>query len=159
MTVLGYSEVPERLASRTDRPQRTGGLPDWEKDWDAADLDALLVDPVVSRAMPERFGSGDRLSFEVLVRPVRRASAGVRETRGDATRRGGERDAFLSALDIAAEADAPNRESVYSSWLQERFADAARWRVTRRWTAFDGRAYGGRPMIEAARGSSRDPKR
>lgn len=75
--------------------------------WQALDLDRLAGKP-----MPAAFVPGERLGFEVRVRPVRR-----RERPGEDGFR--ERDVFLLACDRADAAPA-DRAATYALWLRER---------------------------------------
>ena len=119
--VLGYTEDPDALTAPDV------ALPDWSDDWSAKDPSpSIFPEPPASRPMPTKWRAGVRYGFEVQVRPVRRASAGVRPARGPigAERRAGERDAFLSAIDAADGGTVPSREAVYRGWLAERLEAA-----------------------------------
>ncbi|MGR6035176.1 MAG: type I-E CRISPR-associated protein Cas6/Cse3/CasE [Candidatus Nitrosoglobus sp.] len=77
----------------------------------------LRLDSLDSRLFPSNWRAGQRLGFEVRVRPVIRTSTGR------------ERDAYLSVLEAAPEKDnAPPREAVYMDWLNRQFqvGDAAK---------------------------------
>lgn len=74
--------------------------------WEALDLDRLGGKP-----MPTAFSAGQRLGFEVRVRPVRRRE------RPDGTF---ERDVFLIACDRVPAEAAVARAEVYAAWLDER---------------------------------------
>jgi CRISPR system Cascade subunit CasE len=66
---------------------------------------------------PKAWRAGQRLGFEVRVRPVIRTSTGR------------ERDAYLSALEVATEEEnALQREVIYAEWLNRQFqaGDAAK---------------------------------
>lgn len=76
---------------------------------------ALGLDSLETRPFPTAWRTGQRLGFEVRVRPVVRAQDGR------------ERDAYLHALDSCPVADPPvQRETVYCQWLSRQLqADAA----------------------------------
>jgi CRISPR system Cascade subunit CasE len=78
---------------------------------------ALRLDSLNSRLFPKAWRAGQRLGFEVRVRPVIRTSTGR------------ERDAYLSALEVATEEEnALQREVIYAEWLNRQFqaGDAAK---------------------------------
>jgi CRISPR system Cascade subunit CasE len=75
--------------------------------WQALDLDELA-----GKQMPDTFASGERLGFEVRARPVTR-----RERPGGEGFR--ERDVFLLACDRAGAKAAVDRAEVYAGWLKE----------------------------------------
>jgi len=95
-TVLGYSSAGE--TELIDSALSLG----WES--------------LATKSMPTPFARGTDLGFEVRVCPV------VRKARG-AAHAGKEKDAFLAALDNGQES--PQRETVYQTWLGERFAGVA----------------------------------
>jgi CRISPR system Cascade subunit CasE len=71
---------------------------------------ALGLDALDARTFPSSWRSGQRLGFEVRVRPVIRAKDGR------------ERDAYLHAVeplprDSGSSVDRPQRESIYRDWL------------------------------------------
>jgi CRISPR system Cascade subunit CasE len=77
---------------------------------DPAATEALGLDTLALKAMPAAFDSGQRLGFEVRVRPV------IRTTRNDSHGRPGrEVDAFLAAAHGST--DTLNRAQVYAAWL------------------------------------------
>ena len=120
--VLGYTEDPDALTVPAT------ALPDWSEDWSRdGPAPRLFPESPVARPMPTDWHEGTRYGFEVQIRPVRRASAGVRPARGATgpEKRAGERDAFLSAIDAAGEGIVPGREEVYRDWLTERLGEAA----------------------------------
>ena len=87
---------------------------------------ALSLDTIAVKRMPEAFRLGQRLGFEIRLRPVVRSSLHL-----DGSVRGGrdhriEIDAALHAALVAREADPsapkPDAEEVYRSWLIERLA-------------------------------------
>lgn len=75
---------------------------------------ALALDRLAGKPMPEVFAAGRRLDFEVRVRPVRRRE------RPDGTF---ERDVFLIACDRAGSGTTVDRARVYAAWLDERLSD------------------------------------
>lgn len=79
-----------------------------------------------ARAFPENWTSGQRLAFELRVRPIVRTRTRPGE---EAKRNGYERDAYLYAIDQAQAAgeEAPSRDAVYLQWLAAQLAanDAA----------------------------------
>ncbi len=99
-----------------------------------------VVDPrrLRSKPMPTRFEEGERLGFDLRLRPVRRVRGDLPDSRiGASLKRGSEVDAFLLELirrfparpgklatSAAAEAGV-TRQSVYSEWLSERLGKAA----------------------------------
>jgi CRISPR system Cascade subunit CasE len=93
---------------------------------DPAVAAALAVETLAAKRMPDAFRIGQRLGFEVRLRPVMRSSVHL-----DGGGRGGrdhriEIDAALHCALAAREADArapkPDAEAVYKSWLAERLA-------------------------------------
>jgi len=113
--ILGYAADPARLDLPAPLP---GPLDDWSGP-------GAIFGPFESRAMPATWPTGTRLRFDLRIRPVRRHGAASRARRAAAgARGGGERDAFLCAIE-ASEAHEPSREAVYRSWLEERLAPAA----------------------------------
>lgn len=125
-TVLGYADDGDSLLE-------AGALPVMD-----ACLDAVFPEPPQLRVMPAEWRPGQRLGFEVRVRPVVRFGARIkaerREGATDATidwsRRAGEVDAYVAAGDRARTGDSggedPGREAVYAGWLARRLAPAAR---------------------------------
>lgn len=94
-------------------------------------LAILRQERLASKLMPDNWSIGQRLGFDVRVRPVRRLHADVTTTQGR-FRAGAELDAFLrEALrrypdDHAGMATSGrSREVVYLDWLTERLAPAA----------------------------------
>lgn len=84
---------------------------------------ALRLEQIDDKPMPETFRKGQRLGFEVRVRPT------VRQDREGDRRRSRERDAFLAALDAEprqrGERPEITREAVYRDWLARRLSPAA----------------------------------
>lgn len=95
------------------------------------------VDQLASKVMPVGFSRGQRLGFDIRVRPVRRLGRSVRDSQsGRAVQKGSELDAFRLELlrrapdgwresTSATERHELTRESVYISWLGERLEGAA----------------------------------
>ena len=100
-------------------------------------LGVLGVADLATKIMPERFRSGQRLGFDVRVRPVRRLGRDLRDSQsGKLLRKGSELDAFRLELlhrspdgwrraDSVARRNEVSRRSVYANWLAERLAAAA----------------------------------
>ena len=90
-----------------------------------------------SKPLPAHFEQGERLGFDLRLRPVRRLRSDLPDPQADASlKRGSEVDAFRlelirrfpaesgkPALSAAAKAGV-TRQSVYSEWLAERLGDA-----------------------------------
>lgn len=97
----------------------------------------LGFDDLATKTMPDRFRSGQRLGFDVRVRPVRRLSRDRHDSQcGRVLRKGSELDAFRLELlrrspdgwrraDSLAGRNGISRQSVYSNWLAERLEAAA----------------------------------
>jgi len=73
-------------------------------------LEAINIDSLVSKRMPETFATGRELGFTVRVRPM------VRTDRDGNRNRAREIDAFEAAHDMP-------RATVYGDWLKRRMAD------------------------------------
>ncbi|MEO0323671.1 MAG: type I-E CRISPR-associated protein Cas6/Cse3/CasE [Myxococcota bacterium] len=143
--LLAYAADPTALVG-------TGAsVPDPLASWERDDmLSAILPEPFERRPMPvegtgadARWTGPERLSFEVLVRPVRRHGARIRALRAkdgrtdgrdrklrtgtDAQRGSVEFDAFELAVEPLDDDDprAPTRAHAYAEWLAERVAPAA----------------------------------
>lgn len=99
-----------------------------------------VVDPrrLRSKPMPAHFEQGERLGFDLRLRPVRRVRSDVRDPQlGSSLKRGSEVDAYRLELirRFPAESGTPptpaaanagvTRQSVYAEWLSERLGDAA----------------------------------
>lgn len=99
-----------------------------------------VVDPkrLRSKPMPTHFERGERLGFDLRLRPVRRVRSDLHDPqRGAGLKKGSEVDAFLLELmrRFPAETGKPDtsdaaeagvtRQSVYAEWLSERLGDAA----------------------------------
>lgn len=77
----------------------------------------IPVDEMDSKAMPSAWRVGQRLGFEVRVRPV------VRKPREDPERRHREMDAFQAEAERHPKGKMPrSREQVYADWLADKFA-------------------------------------
>ena len=77
----------------------------------------ILADEMDSKAMPSAWRVGQRLGFEVRLRPV------VRRARKDADHRHREMDAFQAEAERHPKGEMPrSREQVYADWLSDRFA-------------------------------------
>ncbi len=100
-------------------------------------LGVLGLADLATKTMPERFRTGQRLGFDVRVRPVRRLGRDLVDSQsGRVLRKGSELDAFRLELlhrspdGWRAGQSVPgsrgvSRQSVYASWLTERLAGAA----------------------------------
>lgn len=95
-------------------------------------LTVLRQERLVSKLMPNKWDSGQRLGFDVRVRPVRRLHTDLVTPRGRFGA-GAELDAFLlealrrySVDRTGMAASGRSREAVYLDWLTERLAPAAR---------------------------------
>ena len=82
-----------------------------------------------SKLMPTALGPGQRLGFDIRVRPVPRLTADLDRSNGTVLRKGSEVDAFVidptrASID-PGERSAPHREAVYARWLAERLEGAA----------------------------------
>lgn len=83
---------------------------------------ALGLVTMCEKEMPRNFAAGQRLGFEVRVRPT------VRQDRDGDRTASREKDAFLAALDrLPPRGERPdlNREDVYRDWLAARLDNAA----------------------------------
>ncbi|MCA8837212.1 MAG: type I-E CRISPR-associated protein Cas6/Cse3/CasE [Proteobacteria bacterium] len=102
-------------------------------------LTVLNLDKIQSKLMPATFSTGKRLGFDLRVKPVRRLSKELADPQsgsGKLIAAGSEVDAFRLELlknfpggwkdeSMAAANSGVSRESVYTKWLEEKFADAA----------------------------------
>ena len=96
-------------------------------------LSVLDICKLRGRPMRTEFATGQRLGFDIRVRPIRRLSSSRATGRECNLRKGSEVDAFtmerqqLSGYHgVTSQARSiARRELVYSQWLAERFADAA----------------------------------
>lgn len=131
--LLGYaaeaSSLVEATAPAPIQPVDPTG--DWSEAPDEAQalLRRIFPRPFEARPMPgvAEWRPGQRLAFEVLVRPVRRHSVKIQALREkNGKNAGGERDAFLNAVEALKKGThGMTRDMTYSSWLAERFGDAA----------------------------------
>ena len=88
-------------------------------------LAALDPARIRTKHMPARFVAGQRLGFDLRVRPVRRRRRGARESpSGTVVIKGGEIDAYRGRR--AEAAGGPSREQVYAGWLGVRCGAAVR---------------------------------
>ena len=91
---------------------------------------ALAIDSLDHKPMPAAFEAGQRLGFEVRVRPTVRQDYRDPKTGATDRRRSRERDAFLAAVDAQTlpRGQRPElaREVVYRDWLATRLGNAAR---------------------------------
>ncbi len=91
---------------------------------------ALAVDALDHKPMPAAFKAGQRLGFEVRVRPTVRQDYRDPESGAIDRRRSRERDAFLAAVDAEPRprGERPElvRKVVYRDWLATRLGEAAR---------------------------------
>ena len=95
-------------------------------------LDVLSLDRLQGKAMPDDWHTGQRLGFDVRVRPVRRLSNELEAPSGMIGKKGAEIDAFLVEA-LRRHPGEPNgmasegrtREAVYLDWLAEQLAPAA----------------------------------
>ena len=94
-------------------------------------LDVLDVGRMRSKSIPTAFAEGQRLGFDIRVRPVRRLNADTEGKNGGVLRKGSEVDAFVigpareDGCSLAGERSAPRREAVYTRWLAERLDGVA----------------------------------
>lgn len=100
-------------------------------------LDALDPNRIRSKEMHTEFTAGQRLGFDLRVRPVRRLRTAIHDQKsGKTIAKGAEIDAFLvHALRhfpdgwtdeaVNAQAAGETREKIYTEWLAERFDGAA----------------------------------
>lgn len=91
---------------------------------------AVAIDALDHKPMPVAFEVGQRLGFEVRVRPTVRQDYRDPETGATDRRRSRERDAFLAAIDAEplprGERSDLEREVIYQHWLNTRLGEAAR---------------------------------
>ena len=74
----------------------------------------LSASSIMSKTMPDSWRAGQRLGFEVLVRPIVRCGRGSDRT-------GKERDAFQSEAELHPQGEMRRtREQVYGDWLSDR---------------------------------------
>lgn len=89
---------------------------------------ALPTDRVLTKPMPESFVTGQRIGFDLRLRPVRRLKTSL----GDRFKAGSEVDAFVvealrdhAGNEAGMTAAGRTRAAVYLDWLSERFGSAA----------------------------------
>lgn len=120
--LLGYTTDPDALADAAALP--------------AADplLDALLGTAPQVRAMPAEWRTGQRLGFDVRIRPVVRFGTRAKEARAASPSadqpenwwaRAGEVDAWVASRTGPEAEQERTREQVYAAWLAGRLKDAA----------------------------------
>lgn len=100
-------------------------------------MGVLGLDDLATKTMPDRFREGQRLGFDIRIRPIRRLGRALRDSQsGRLLRKGSEIDAFRLELlhrfpdgwRTATGQRAHNgvsRQAVYANWLAERLGDAA----------------------------------
>ena len=125
--LYGYSDIDQ---TELKRQAAAVAPPDCE----------AVVDPrrLRSKPMPIQLEQGERLGFDLRLRPVRRVRSEVHDPQhGSSLKRGSEVDAFRLELirrfpvepgeqTVSAAAEAGvTRQSVYTEWLSERLGDAA----------------------------------
>ena len=99
-------------------------------------LRIMKLSELACKLMPQRFRPGQRLGFDIRVRPVRRLGNNLQDTQSrQVLRKGSEVDAFRLELlhrfpggwqkPRVAQEHSLTRESVYASWLGERLDGAA----------------------------------
>lgn len=117
MQLLGYDAAPDALAAAEALPPLDPIVA------------AVFPSPPDARPMPAEWREGQRLGFEVRVRPVVRYGGRVRAARAERPgawqNRAGEVDAFVAACERAGEGVPVDREAVYHDWLARRLAGAA----------------------------------
>ncbi len=123
--LYGYADVDDAELRRT---AETVAPPDC--------LDVLNPDSMRSKRMPSKFERGQRLGFDLRLRPVRRLRRDLPDAQlGHSLSKGAEVDAFRVEVvrrfpsgwvesDEAAAKAGVTRQSVYAAWLSERFGDA-----------------------------------
>ncbi len=101
-------------------------------------LAVLGLADLATKRMPERFRSGQRLGFDVRVRPVRRLGRSLSDSQsGQVFRKGSELDAFRLELlhrspdgwrdpESVGARQGISRQAIYARWLAERLDGAAR---------------------------------
>ncbi len=101
-------------------------------------LRVLELADLATKEMPKRFRMGQRLGFDIRVRPIRRLGQNLRDSQsGRVLRKGSEHDAFRLELlhrspdgwrdpQAGAGQNGISRQSVYTSWLDQRLAGAAK---------------------------------
>ena len=125
-SLYGYSDVDQRMLR--DMAEAVAP-PDC--------ISVFGLDDLATKEMPERFRGGQRLGFDVRIRPIRRLGNALHDSQsGRILRKGSELDAYRLELlhrspdgwrnpDNRAGQNGISRESVYTNWLAERLAGAA----------------------------------
>lgn len=100
-------------------------------------LGVLGLADLATKVMPARFRKGQRLGFDVRIRPIRRLGQDLRDSQsGRLLRKGSELDSFRlellnrspdgwRAANSETRRDGVSRQSVYGGWLAERLAGTA----------------------------------
>ena len=96
-------------------------------------LNVLDVRHLRTKPLPPTFPSGQRLGFDIRVRPVRRLHADARHANGNVLRKGAEVDVFVTQSrqdppgtpGAGGERSAARRQVAYVQWLAERIDGAA----------------------------------
>ncbi|WP_420461881.1 type I-E CRISPR-associated protein Cas6/Cse3/CasE [Candidatus Palauibacter sp.] len=124
-TLYAYSDLEERTLRAVSE---VAAPPDC--------LEVIDVAGLRAKPMPARFSVGQRLGFDIRVRPVRRLAQNLPDSQSaKVIRKGSEIDAFRLELlrrspngwkdrEVAPEAGI-SREEVYAKWLAERLTGAA----------------------------------
>lgn len=96
----------------------------------------LGLEDLATKVMPQGFRRGQRLGFDVRIRPIRRLGQTLHDPQsGKLLRKGSELDAYRLELlhrspegwrtpDAGTGRNGISRQSVYATWLAERLADA-----------------------------------
>lgn len=100
-------------------------------------LDVLKLGEMLSKPLPERFREGQRLGFDIRVRPIRRLARDIRDTQSEnVLRKGSEIDVFRLELlhrspdgwresGSRSQGEDVSRESAYVDWIAERLGSVA----------------------------------
>lgn len=125
-TLYAYTDVDKVSLQET---ARMTGVPE--------SIEVLDPKDILSKPMPMEFESGQRLGFNLKVRPTRRTSKAISMPNGkNNLAKGSEVDAFLlnawrrfpdgnNDADASAKAAGETREKIYIEWLTERLDGAA----------------------------------
>ena len=125
-SLYGYSDVDQRVLRDMAQAVAT---PDC--------IGVLGLDDLATKEMPERLRKGQRLGFDVRVRPIRRLGQSLHDSQsGRVLRKGSELDAFRLELlhrspdgwrnpATRVDLNGISRQSVYADWLADRLAGAA----------------------------------
>lgn len=102
--LYGYSRVGADVLAKAARAYA-----------DPLQYDMLDLNDLKCKPMPKQWMTGNRLGFEVLLRPT------IRSARGTSTP-GAERDAYLQEIESSrGNNNARNRSEVYADWLHAQF--------------------------------------